>query len=196
MNQDFFIVGIGASAGGESSLYDFFANVSPQINAAFIVVRHLKRDYRSQMKFLLSRHTRMPIFTIRNGEEIKRGHVYLLPENATVTIRDGYLFLKERLKNFEPNWAINEFFKSLATEASDRAIGIVLSGMGTDGTQGASIIEKNGGIVIAENLESAEFNSMPQNVITQDCPDYILPARAMGAHLLEYIKSRQIINTQ
>ena len=127
MNYDFFIVGIGASAGGESALYDFFENVPRNMEASFVVIRHLKRDYQSQMKFLLSRYTRLPIFNIRNGESIKPNCIYLMPENTTASIKEGCLFLKERDPEVNINYAINEFFISLAEDAKEKSIGIVLS---------------------------------------------------------------------
>ena len=191
MNHPFYIVGIGASAGGESSLYDFFENVPHPINAGFVVVRHLKRDFQSQMKFLLSRHTQLPVYTIRNGEKIKANSIYLMPENTTATIRDGYLLLKERDNNTDINFAIDEFFTSLAEDAGAKAVGIILSGMGTDGTNGANAIEEQGGIVMVQDPKSTKLESMPESVIANDFPDYILPARNMGSHLLAYFKSKE-----
>lgn len=190
MSRNFFIVGIGASAGGEACLYDFFANIPRDINACFIVVRHLKRDFQSQMKFLLSRHTQLPVYTIRNGEEIKPRAIYLMPENTTATIHDNYLFLRERSVHSTVNFAIDEFFISLAHEVKEKAVGIILSGMGTDGTKGADAIEENGGIVMVQDPKSTKFDSMPNSVITNDFPDYILPANKMGRHLLDYIHNR------
>lgn len=191
MSSNFFIVGIGASAGGESSLYDFFENIPRTIQAAFVVVRHLKRDFQSQMKFLLSRHTALPVYTIRNGEEIKSNSIYLMPENTMATVKDGMLFLKERPIDPNVNFAIDEFFVSLAKDVKEKAIGIILSGMGTDGTIGANAIEEYGGIVMVQDPKTTKFDSMPNSVITNDFPDYILPAKNMGNHILEYIKSKE-----
>lgn len=192
MSKDFFfIVGIGASAGGEACLYDLFANIPRDLNASFIVVRHLKRDFQSQMKFLLSRHTHLPIFSIRNGEEIKPQAIYLMPENTTATIKDNYLFLRERPPHSTVNFAIDEFFISLAEAVTDKAVGIILSGMGTDGTKGADAIEKHGGIVMVQDPASTRFYAMPTSVITNDSPDYILPANKMGRYLAEYFLSRE-----
>lgn len=189
MGSDFFVVGVGASVGGESALYDFFANVPHSVNAAFIVVRHQKQDYQSQMKFLLSRHTRYPIYMIRNGEEIKPASIYLIPEDTTVTVTEGRLYLLARQVNSNQN-TIDEFFESLAEDMKKRAIGIILSGNGTDGTNGANAIEEHGGIVMVQEPRTAKLDSMPNSVIANDFPDYILPARKMGIHLSEYINSR------
>lgn len=191
MDKDFFIVGIGASAGGETALYDFFANIPMNLKAGFVVVRHLNRNYQSQMKVLLSRHTRLPIFTIRQGETVKPNCIYLMPENNTVTIKDGCLLLRERPATEIINFAIDEFFSSLASDAKEKAIGIILSGLGTDGTNGANTIEERGGIVMVQEPKSAQYESMPSHVIEEDYPDYILPAKEMGKHLLEYIKSKE-----
>ncbi|HZI23515.1 MAG TPA: chemotaxis protein CheB, partial [Chryseolinea sp.] len=190
MNNDFFIVGIGASAGGEACLYDFFSNMPLNVNASFIVIRHLKRDFQSQMKFLLSRHTQLPIYTIRNGEEIKPHAIYLMPENTTTRVKDNHLILKGRPAHDNVNHAIDEFLVSLAHEVKEKAIGIILSGMGTDGTNGANAIEEHGGIVMVQDPKSAKFDSMPNSVIANDFPDYILHAKDMGRHLSEYIQLR------
>jgi two-component system CheB/CheR fusion protein len=191
MNNDFFIVGIGASAGGEACLYDFFSNMPRHINASFIVIRHLKRDFQSQMKFLLSRHTQLPIYTIRNAEEIKPHSIYLMPENTTTTVMDNHLILRERPAHENVNFAIDEFLVSLANEVKEKAVGIILSGMGTDGTSGANAIEEHGGIVMVQDPKSAKFDSMPNSVIANDFPDYILAAKDMGRQLLKHIQLRE-----
>jgi two-component system CheB/CheR fusion protein len=191
MDNDFFVVGIGASVGGESALYDFFANIPNDLNAAFIVVRHQKRDYQSQMKFLLSRHTRFPIYTIRHGEEVKPGAIYLIPENNTATIKSGHLFLQQRAVDTHADFTIDEFLMSLAEDMKTRAIGIILSGISTDGTNGANAIEEHGGLIMVQEPKSAKLDSMANSVIANDFPDYILPARKMGTHLKEYITAKQ-----
>lgn len=191
MDSDFFVVGIGASAGGESLLYDFFANIPQKINAAFVVVRHQKRDYQSQMKFLLSRHTPFPIYTIRDGEEIKPGCVYLMPENTAATVRNGHLYLIQRTIDANTNFTIDEFFVSLAKDMKKRAIGIILSGINNDGTNGANAIEEHGGAIIVQEPKSATLDSIPNNLVANDFPDSILPARNMGTRLMEYINSSQ-----
>ena len=189
MENDFFVVGIDASVGDESALYDLFANIPDQINAAFIIARHQKRDHQSQMKFLLSLHTRYPIYLIRDGEEIKPSSVYLIPENNTATISQGRLLLKERLLNSDQN-SIDELFTSLAQDMKKRAIGIILSGSDKEGTKGADAIEEHGGIIMVQEPSSSDSGSKPSEVIVNDFPDYILPARNMGMQLSDYISSR------
>jgi two-component system CheB/CheR fusion protein len=191
MNNDFFIVGIGASAGGEACLYDFFSNLPRNVNAAYIVIRHLKRDFQSQMKFLLSRHTQLPIYTIRTGETIKPNTIYLMPENTTASISNNHLILRERPADANVNFAIDEFLVSLAAEVKKNAIGIILSGMGNDGTKGAIAIEENGGMIMVQDPKTTKFDAMPNSVIANDFPDYILPAKDMGRQLLEYTTQRE-----
>jgi two-component system, chemotaxis family, CheB/CheR fusion protein len=187
---EFFIVGIGASAGGESPLYDFFENLPSETHAAYVVVRHLKRDFQSQMKFLLSRHTKLPVFTIRDGEIIKPDAIYLMPENKTVTIKHSQFVLSNRKPDEIGNFAIDSFFTSLAHERRDKAVGIILSGGGTDGTKGSQAIEECGGMVMVQDPEAAKFDSMPSNAIQFDHPDYVLPAREMAKELVTYFKSK------
>jgi chemotaxis response regulator CheB len=191
VNNDFFIVGIGASAGGESPLYDFFENLPEQTNAAYVVIRHLKRDFQSQMKFLLSRHTKLPVFTIRHEEVIKPDAIYLMPENKTVSLEHGQFYLKDREPEEVANFSIDIFFTSLAEQMKDRAVGVILSGAGTDGTSGSQAIEESGGIVIVQDPEAAKFDSMPNNAIQFDSPTYVLPAREMAKKLLSYFRSKE-----
>jgi two-component system CheB/CheR fusion protein len=190
MENDFFVVGIDASVGDESALYDLFANIPDQINAAFVIARHQKRDHQSQMKFLLSRHTRYPIYLIRDGEEIKPASVYIIPENTIATISEERLHLKDQVSNADQN-SIDELFTSLARNMKKRAIGIILSGRDMQGSTGANAIEEHGGIIMVQEPRSSDSDSKPSEVIVADFPDYILPARNMGIQLNDYIISQQ-----
>lgn len=195
MSDHFFIVGIGASAVGESALYDFFENLPHDLPAAYIVVCHLKRDYQSQMKFLLSRHTNLPVFTIRNGEEIKSNCIYLIPENKNAFLKNNHFFLNDRETTTSSSFDIDEFFTSLANEVKSRAVGIILSGIGTDGATGTKAIEESGGIVMVQDLKSSKLDALPDNMVAEAYPDHMQPARVMGKHLADYIKSKENIGT-
>jgi chemotaxis response regulator CheB len=190
MENDFFVVGIDASVGDESALYDLFANIPDQINAAFIIARPQKRDHQSQMKFLLSRHTRYPVYLIRDGEELKASSVYIVPENTTATISQGRLLLKDRTSDSDRN-TIDELFTSLALNMKQRAIGIILSDGDMQGSAGANAIEEHGGIIMVQGPTSSESHSIPSDKIVNDFPDYVLPARNMGMQLNDYISSRE-----
>ena len=146
MGNEPFIVAIGASAGGESTLYDFVENLPRDLPAAYIIVQHLKRDYQSQMKFLLSRYTSLPVFTIRDGEEIQPNAIYLIPEHKDASIKPGQFSLRDRPQTESTEIDLDKFFTKLAHALGSRAIGIVLSGIGTDGAAGLNAIEAHGGI--------------------------------------------------
>ncbi|HXA00623.1 MAG TPA: chemotaxis protein CheB [Cytophagaceae bacterium] len=189
-DKDFFVVGVGASAGGTAPLFDFFSNIPANPGVAFVIVRHLNRNYKSQMKALLSKHTYLPIYTIAGGEAINPDCIYLMPENTNVQIKDYHFFLEIRKADEIINYAIDDFFISLASDCKEKAIGIILSGMGTDGTKGATAIEQGGGIVMVQNPGSSEYNGMTNSAIYNDHPDYILYPQEMGKNLLEYINSK------
>jgi two-component system, chemotaxis family, CheB/CheR fusion protein len=186
-DKDLFVIGIGASAGGTAPLFDFFSNIPPNPGVAFVIIRHLDRNYKSQMKNLLSSHTHLPIHTIKGGETVNPDYIYLMPENTNVKIKSHRFILEERKMHEVINYAIDEFFISLAIDLKEKAIGIILSGMGSDGTKGATAIEQAGGVVMVQHPELSEYDGMPNSVICHDHPDYILSPGEMGKHLLEYI---------
>jgi two-component system CheB/CheR fusion protein len=183
MNDDFFIIGIGASKGEESTLYDFFANIPHDLNAAYILFLQQKRDHQSQTKFLLSRHTRYPIYTIRNGEKIKSSCIYLVPENTVATVDGGHLMLFRRGVDTDLELTLDEFYRGLAREVKKRAVGILLSGTPDRTSNGTKAIEEMGGLVMI-NEELAIETSLTKR------PDWVLPARQMGLELRDYINSR------
>jgi chemotaxis response regulator CheB len=176
-------------------LFEFFSNVSNHSGVAFVVIQHLKRDYKSQMKELLSKYTELPIFTITNGMAINPDCVYLMPENTTVRIKDHHFFLEHKKDNEIINYTIDKFFVSLALDVKEKAIGMILSGMGSDGTIGAIAIEKAGGIVMVQDPASSEYDGMPDSAIQNDHPDYVLYPKEMGKHLLEYINGKSIVGS-
>lgn len=189
-DKDCFVVGIGLSAGGMNPLFDFFSSIPENPGVAFIVVQHLKRDYQSQMKKILSKYTHLPVNTILDGEAVLPNRIYLMPENTTVSIKDRRLFLEARKAEDIINYAIDDFFISLAKDVKEKSIGIILSGMGTDGTKGAIAIEQACGIIIVQHPDSSEYDGMTNSVVYGDHPDYILDPKDMGKHLLEYIHSK------
>jgi two-component system CheB/CheR fusion protein len=185
MEKNFFIVGIGASAGGESALYDFFENLPKNLPAAYIVVCHLKRDFQSQMKFLLSRHTPMEVYTIRDGEEIKSNCIYLIPENKNAYVKNLKFSLVDRKPDTGPDVDLDDFFLRLAETVGRSAIGVVLSGIGTDGAAGVCAIRDAGGIVMVQDPKTKDDS--PKTIIAKEYPDNILPVKVMGKHLSDYI---------
>lgn len=189
MSRDCFIVGIGASAGGESVLYDFVENLPRNLPAAYVVVRHLKRDHQSQMKFLISRHTTLPVFTIRDGEPIRENAIYLIPEHKDVFVSEGRFNLRDRSLAESSEIDLDKFFTRLAHASGCRAVAVVLSGIGADGATGLSAIESHGGFVIVQDPKAARYEGQPDTKVASEYPDAILPARVMGQRLAEYIRS-------
>lgn len=183
--NDHIIVAIGASAGGLQALNEFFNAMPPQDDIAFVVLCHLHRDHRSNLDVLLSRETEMPVIRIDKRMPASPGNIYVLPENKYLGIQNGELVLIERDAGLI-NKAVDIFFTSLAKDAGSNAVGIVLSGMGTDGVKGATAIEKNGGFVMVQDPASTRFNGMPMSVIRFDHPDVIDTPNILAKFIAEY----------
>lgn len=155
---------------------------------ALVVVQHLSPDFRSLMDDLLARHTQMRIHRVVEGMELERDCIYLIPPRKLMTVRGGCLALTEREAARQLDFPINVFLDSLAVAYGPQAVAIVLSGTGTDGTQGARAIHEAGGLVIAQSLDSADFNGMPRSVINTELADYILPPERMPEALVTYAR--------
>jgi len=156
------IVGIGASAGGLQPLESFFRTVNPKSGNAYVVIQHLSPDFKSLMKELLGRHTTMEVYRAANGMQIEGDTVYLIPAGYNLRIKGQHLFL-ERKKTIEgrgPHFPIDIFFTSLAKSAESRAVAVVLSGTGTDGSRGIRAIDEAGGLVYVQDPATAQFDGM------------------------------------
>ncbi|MEI6209180.1 MAG: chemotaxis protein CheB [Desulfuromonadales bacterium] len=180
------IVGIGASAGGLSALEQFFDNMPTDTGMAFVVIQHLSPDFKSLMDDLLARHTSMTIYRVTTGIELQPNSIYLIPPKTHMTVNQEHLYLTERTISPQIELPIDIFFNSLATDAGDRAVGIVLSGTGSDGSRGIVSINKNGGLVIVQSPESAQFDGMPRNAIATSVCDFILAPDRIPRILVEY----------
>ncbi len=183
----FFIVGIGASAGGLDSLEKFFKNMMDKSGMAFVVVQHLSPDYKSLMVELLSKHSKMKIHRAENNVEVLPDNVYLIPPKKNLTIYKGKLLLMEQ-EQHGLNLPIDIFLKSLAEDNEEHAIGIILSGTGSDGSRGIRTIKEKGGVILVQDSVSAKFDGMPSSAISTGLVDYILPPEKMPQTLLQYIK--------
>jgi len=181
-----YIVGIGASAGGLNALEQFFDNMPATSGMAFVVIQHLSPDFKSLMDDLLSRHTSMPIHRVINGIDIKPDNIYLIPPQSLMTIKERKLYLTDKTANQHLELPIDIFFHSLAEDVGERAIGIILSGTGSDGSRGIRSIQSNGGLVISQSPESAQFDGMPRNAIASGICDFIISPDRMPRILVEY----------
>ncbi|MBV6623658.1 MAG: PAS domain S-box protein [Rivularia sp. (in: Bacteria)] len=162
-----FVVGIGASAGGLQAIEEFFQNMPNDSGAAFVIVQHLSPNFKSLMKEILQRHTRMDIYRVTDGMELAPNSIYLIPADKNLIIEDGSLHLvkREDQKHVKPNFPIDLFFKSLAQNYPEYAIGVVLSGTGSDGSIGLKAINEAKGIVLVQEPSTAEFDGMPLSAI-------------------------------
>ena len=181
-----YIACIGASAGGLDALERFFQACPSDSGLAFVVIQHLSPDHKSVMNNLLARHTDMPVIMVEDAMRIEANTVYLIPPGATMHISIGHLHLKpKRLRGL--TLPIDIFFSSLAEVYASRAIGIVLSGTGTDGTRGAQAINAAGGFLLAQDPESAKFDGMPRSVIATGLVDAVLPADELPVRMLAHV---------
>lgn len=185
---NFPVVGIGASAGGLEALQAFFKNMTDYPGAAFIIVQHLSPDYKSLMNELLARYTKMVIHQVEDGMQVEENHIYLIPPRKNMTIFKGKLFLSEHESGRTLNFPIDIFFKSLAVDQEKNAIGIILSGTGSDGAFGIRAIKDNGGIAMVQDDRSAKFDGMPRSSISTGMVDFILPPEQLAEELVNYIK--------
>jgi chemotaxis response regulator CheB len=181
IDDNYYIVGIGASAGGQQALLEFLKNLPDEPNAAFVIVTHLSPDYKSQLDNILASASPIPVLRIKNNMGVNKNRVYVMPEAVTVNISEGRLMLKPR--DQEINHAIDDFFISLARDQKNCAIGIIMSGSGFDGTSGVNEIHKYGGKVFVQTPDSATFSSMPTSVITKDHPDVIASPAMLAQHI-------------
>ncbi|MBK8185145.1 MAG: PAS domain-containing protein [Candidatus Competibacteraceae bacterium] len=182
-----YYVGVGASAGGLEALESFFSQMNADSGMAFIVIQHLSPDYKSMMVELLSKRTAMPVQRAEEGMLVEVNSVYLIPPKKNLSIFHGKLLLSESDHNRGLNLPIDVFFRSLADDQAEKAIGIILSGTGSDGVRGIRAIKEGGGIVMVQNEESARFDGMPRSAISTGLADFVLPPDEMPEKLLSLV---------
>lgn len=186
--RGFPIVGIGASAGGLAAFETFFAGLgaNPDPGMAFVLVQHLAPDHKSILKELIQQHTKLPVHEVRDSMEVQPNAVYIIPPGYDMALLNGALQLLKSSPLRGQRLPIDFFFHSLAQDQREQAIGIVLSGTGTDGTLGVRAIKGENGMVLAQDPETAEFDGMPRNAIGTGLVDCILPPAKMAAKLVSY----------
>ncbi|WP_036678780.1 chemotaxis protein CheB [Daejeonella oryzae] len=190
--NEHFIVAIGASAGGLEAIHEFFDNMPQNASLSFVVIQHLSPDYKSLLVELVSKHTHMKVFEAGHDMTIHKECVYIIPNNKIMTIGNGKLKLAEKIADKSPNTAIDSFLFSLAADQKDKAIAIILSGTGTDGTKGISAIKESGGLVIVQDPATAKFDGMPNSAISSGFTDLILPPEMMPEEIYNYIKETPV----
>ena len=175
------VVGIGASAGGLEAFLELLRAVPEKTGIAFVLVQHLDPQHQSLLPELLTPATTMPVRAVEDGMHIEPDHVYVIPPNTSVELRDSTLCLATR----EPglHLPIDIFFRSLAEVQGSRAIGIVLSGNASDGSLGVRAIKAECGITFAQDEATARFGGMPRNAVATGAIDYVLSPADIGREL-------------
>ena len=181
------IVGIGASAGGLEAFEQFFTHMPANSGIAFVLVQHLDPNRKSMLVELIQRYTRMTVYQVEDHMRIEPNGVYIIPPNRDMKLENQMLYLFEPTAPRGSRLAIDFFFRSLAAEQKERAIGIVLSGTGSDGTLGIQTIKGEGGMVMVQSPNSARYDGMPTSAIATDMADFVLPPEQMPTYLLNFI---------
>jgi two-component system CheB/CheR fusion protein len=188
--ETFPIVGIGASAGGLAAFEAFFSGMPPDSDTgmAFVLVQHLAPDHKSMLSSLVSRYTRMRVQEAEDGMPIRPDCAYIIPPSRNMSVRDGALYLVEQDRQHGVRLPIDYLFRSLAEDQHERAISIVLSGTGSDGTLGTRAIKGEGGLTLAQTPDTTEFSGMPQSAIDTGMVDMVVPPNEMPARLIAYVE--------
>ena len=184
---DFRIVGIGASAGGLEALDQLFENMPPDSGMAFVVIQHLDPNYVGILPELLQRATEMKVKQAKDHMEIEPNHVYVIPPNKSMSVLNGVLYLFEPVELRGLRLPIDFFFRSLAEDQKQNSIGIILSGMGSDGSQGLKAISEKNGVCVVQEPSSAKFNGMPIGAMGTVNADIVAKAIEIPLKLIETI---------
>ena len=181
------IVGIGASAGGLAAFASFFSSLPKDRlpNMAFVLIQHLAPDHSSLLTELVQRYTTLPVVEITDSLLVEINSIYIIPPDRDINFINGHLHVLEPLAQRGHRRPIDFFFKSLAQDQHEKAIGIILSGTGSDGSVGAESIKGEGGLLMAQSLDTAEFNGMPSSIINTGLVDYVLAPQDMPAQLVK-----------
>jgi two-component system CheB/CheR fusion protein len=183
------IVGVGGSAGALTPLRELFASLPADCNLAFVVVSHQAPSGKSLLPEILSKSTEMPVCEIADQTRAEANHVYVAPRGHNVGIRGGVLRIEPVTERGHPPLPIDSFFRALALDRARRAVGIVLSGTGTDGTLGLAAIRAEGGLSLVQAPETAEFEGMPASAIAAQAADFVLAVEEISSHLLAHARS-------
>ncbi len=187
-----FIAGIGASAGGLESLEQFFRAMPVDTGLAFVVVQHLSPDHKSLMEELFTRFTQIPVCEAKHHDRVLPGRIYLLPPGKELEIAEGRLEVTDRQQDRHLSFPIDRFLTSLAADCGPRAVAVILSGSGSDGSRGVRRVQAQGGLVLVEDPESANFDGMPRAAIETGMVDAVMGAAGLARALVEHVTSGEL----
>lgn len=183
-----YIIGIGASAGGLEAITQLIGHLKPDLPCTYVVLQHLSPSYRSMMVEILARETSLAVREAAQGDVPQAGTIYVVPANFNAVLKDGRLQLTVASPEVVPKPSINQFLISLAAEEGEAAIGIVLSGTGSDGTAGLRAIQAAGGFTLVQKPESAKYDGMPRAAIEAGVADHVLTPEEIAARLPELLE--------
>jgi two-component system CheB/CheR fusion protein len=183
------VVGIGASAGGLEAIGELLEKLPDNTGMAFVIIQHLSPDYRSMLSEILCKYTMMPVIQATNGLKLQKNTIYLIPPKFNMETRKGCLVLHEFIQAHVINHPIDIFFRSLAEEYETHAVAVVLSGTGSDGTNGIRTIKEQGGVIIVQRPETAKFDGMPRSALSTGFVDLSLGPDAIADELAKIGKS-------
>jgi two-component system, chemotaxis family, CheB/CheR fusion protein len=181
--DNFLIVAIGASAGGIEAFAELIRELPPDTGMAFVLIQHLDPHHKSMLAELFSRQTAMSVREVTDGMSVEPNHAYVIPPNASMTISNRTLRLGPRIASRGAHMETDRFMRSLAEDQGNRAIGVILSGTGTDGTLGMMEIQAHGGVTFAQDESTASYDGMPRSAIAAGCVDYVLPPEGVAQEL-------------
>ena len=184
-----YVVGIGASAGGLAAIEKLISKIELNDNLAYIIIQHLDPNKTSMMDVILSKQTPLRVKVAEDGELIEKNTIYLNPPNKYVTIEEKKLVLSGYDDIQHLSYSIDKLFSSLAFNLEEKSIGVVLSGTGSDGSIGIKDIKASGGLTIAQSVDQAKYNNMPQNAINTGFIDLILDAEEIADEIIEYLQN-------
>ncbi len=191
-NNGFLIVGLGASAGGIQAFQDFFSNLPEDSGMAYVVILHLSPDHDSKLAQVLQMVSKIPVTQVTEKVQITPNHVYVVPPNQHLTMEDCFIIVSPNISTEDRRAPIDIFFRTLADQHGPRAVCVVLSGTGANGSMGLKRIKERGGAAFVENPREAQFNEMPRNSIATDLVDEVLNVAEIPAKIIAY---RDSLNT-
>lgn len=185
-DDNFLIVGIGASAGGIQALQEFFQHAPVNSGLAFVVILHLSPDHDSQLAQVLQSATKMPVTQVVEKVKIEPNQVYVVPPNQHLTMEDGFVLVSPNITTEDRRAPVDIFFRTLAESHGSRAVCVVLSGSGANGSMGMKRVKENGGAAFVQSPREAEFAEMPRNSIATELVDEVLPVAEIPAKIIAY----------
>lgn len=189
-DNEFLVVGIGASAGGIQALNEFFRNVPKDSDIAYVVILHMSPEHESRLAQVLQSTSLIPVTQVRQGVKVVPNHVYVIPPNQNLTMTDGHLTLANMIGLEERRSPVDLFFRTLAEANDTRAVSVILSGTGANGSIGLKRIKEHGGVALAQDPNEAQYTDMPRNAIATGLVDAVLPVGEIPRKILSYRKHR------